>query len=122
VKNRLFYVLFVISLSLCLYLGQVSLVFLNLGLNFGASVSASEVSGSKLILPGLEDYKNGDFLGAISKWKGVLNNLSHGDTVTVSKYLVRAYQQVGQVENAIITLNQLVAYYKKTGAHQEICF
>ncbi len=58
--------------------------------------------------------------GAISKWKGVVNNLSHGDTVTVSKYLVRAYQQVSQIENAIATLNQLVAYYKKTGARQEM--
>ncbi|BDA74046.1 TPR repeat [Calothrix sp. PCC 7716] len=114
-KNRLVYV-FAISLTLCLYFGQVTLIVLN----SGASVSASLVSNSKLIEQGLDDYKNGDFLGAISKWKGVVNNLSDGDTVTVWKYLVRAYQQVGQVENAITTLNQLVAYYKKVGARQEM--
>lgn len=96
-KRRWRSIFFLVSLVFCLGLGRVS---------------AQVVSSS--IQQGLEHYQAGDFQGAIAVWNNALNqNLS--DQVVLLKSLARVYSQVGQFEQAITSLNSLIAYYQKTG-------
>ncbi|BAY50249.1 TPR repeat protein (plasmid) [Scytonema sp. HK-05] len=119
--SRLLNLLFLSSLTVCLCLGQVSLTFRQVQL--GEVVIAQATDWKQLMQQGLKRYTTGDFQGAISSWEAALSSNSKEqseDKVTVLKYLVRAYQQVGQVDRAIATLNQLIAYYQKVGASLQL--
>lgn len=70
---------------------------------------------STLVQQGLDRYQAGDFRGAIEVWQAAMKSDDRADQVTVLKYLVRAYQQVGQEEPAIAQLNRLIAHYRKVG-------
>ena len=96
-KQRLLSVLFLMSILLCLGLGQVS-----------AQVANSPTQ------QGLERYQRGDFQGAIVIWNNALNQ-NPSDQVVLLKYLARVYSQVGQFEQAIASLNPVIANYQKTG-------
>ena len=104
-KQRLLSVLFLMSLLLCLGLGQVS-----------AQVASSPTQ------QGLERYQRGDFQGAITQWELLRNaawnnalNQNSTDRVVLLKYLARVYSQVGQFEQAIASLNPVIANYQKIG-------
>ena len=104
-KQRLLSVLFLMSLLLCLGLGQVS-----------AQVANSPTQ------QGLERYQRGDFQGAITQWELLRNaawnnalNQNPTDQVVLLKYLARVYSQVGQFEQAIASLNPVIANYQKIG-------
>ena len=104
-KQRLLSVLFLMSLLLCLGLGQVS-----------AQVASSPTQ------QGLERYQRGDFQGAITQWELLRNaawnnalNQNPTDQVVLLKYLARVYSQVGQFEQAIASLNPVIANYQKIG-------
>jgi len=96
-KQRLLSVLFLMSILLCLGLGQVF-----------AQVANSPTQ------QGLERYQRGDFQGAIVIWNNALNQ-NPSDQVVLLKYLARVYSQVGQFEQAIASLNPVIANYQKTG-------
>ena len=96
-KQRLLNVLFLMSLVLCLCLGQVS-----------AQVASS------LTQQRLERYQRGDFQGAIAVWNHALNQ-NPNDQVVLLKYLARVYSKVGQFEQAIASINPVIASYQKTG-------
>ncbi|MEI2579680.1 CHAT domain-containing protein [Scytonema sp. PRP1] len=113
--------LFLSSLTVCLCLGQGNLTFRQVQL--GEVVIAQATDWKQLMQQGLKRYTTGDFQGAISSWEAALSSNSKEqseDKVTVLKYLVRAYQQVGQVDRAIATLNQLIVYYQKVGASLQL--
>ena len=98
-KQRLLSVLFLMSLVLCLSLGQVS-----------AQVANSSIQ------QGLEHYQRGDFQGTIAIWNTALNHRPDAeDRIVLLKYLARVYSQVGQFEQAIASLDPVIANYQKTG-------
>ncbi|BAY28071.1 TPR repeat protein [Calothrix sp. NIES-2100] len=112
--RHLLKVLFLSSLTFCLCLSQVSLLFRQVQL--GEVVTAQETDSKQVIQQGLTRYQTGDFLGAISLWEAAISTDSQSeDRVVVLKYLVRGYQQVGQIERAIAILNQLITYYQQVG-------
>ncbi len=111
-KRRWLSVLFLISFALCLGWGQVSLTFKPVVV--GQVVMAQTVDSS--IQQGLERYQSGDFQDAIAIWNNTSNNHpSAEDRIVLLKYLARVYSQVGQVDRAIASFNQLIAYYQKVG-------
>lgn len=109
-------VLFLTSLTLCLWLGhpllrigQVSVV---------ERATAQSPAPTQLVQQGLELYQAGDVQGAIKSWQTALSaeregNSHSSEEVNVRKYLARAYQQVGQLAQAIAQLEQVIAYYRK---------
>ncbi|MBD0303203.1 MAG: CHAT domain-containing protein, partial [Tolypothrix sp. T3-bin4] len=66
---------------------------------------------------GLKLYQAGDIQKAIKSWEADLSNQQyHNDSteeISVRTYLARAYQQVGQISEAIAQLNQVIAYYRQ---------
>ncbi|HEY9611495.1 CHAT domain-containing protein, partial [Allocoleopsis sp.] len=113
---RVWTVLFLASLTLCLWLGhpllrigQVSVVEV---------ATAQSPAPAQLVQQGLEFYQAGDVQGAIKSWQTALSAYqernSHSlEEVNVRKYLARAYQQVSQLTQAIAQLEQVIAYYRK---------
>ncbi len=86
-----------ISLMICLGLGQVS----------AQGVAASVQSG-------LVHYQSGDLTGAIAVWhKALDDDPSEMDRIVLLKSLARAYSQIGQSDQAIDALNLLVIHYQK---------
>lgn len=121
--RRLLGVLFLSSLTLCLWLGHLPLTIERAGL--GEVATAQAPDAKPLVQQGLERYQNGDFQGAIQSWQTALNtypdpNSRSKDAVTVLRYLVRAYQQIGQVDQAIAHLDQLIAHYRQDGNFQQV--
>ena len=113
-NHRLLSILFATTLMICLSSGNVSLT---LGqIRVGESATAQSVDLKLLIQQGVERHKTGDLQGAITVWNTALNNQPGvADRVTILKYLARVYPQVGQVDRAIASLNQLIAHYQKVG-------
>ncbi len=111
-KRRWLSVLFLISFTLCLGWGHISLTFKSIAVDH--VVIAQTVNSS--IQQGLERYQAGDFQGAITLWNTALSNHpSAEDQIVLLKYLARVYSQMGQVNDAIASLNSLIAYYQKIG-------
>jgi Tfp pilus assembly protein PilF len=75
-----------ISFMLCLVCGQVS------AQNTGSPLQAR-----------LERYQTGDFQAAIALWTQALSN-HPTDRILLLKSLARVYAQVGQNDNAIVTI------------------
>jgi CHAT domain-containing protein/tetratricopeptide (TPR) repeat protein len=76
---------------------------------------------ASLLQEGLKHYQAGNFRNAIQVWQS-LNTNSHHSIATnldVQRYLVRAYQQVGQMDQAIAQLNQLIVHYRQIGSWQQ---
>lgn len=83
-------------------------------LPFVAPVRAQTTSVHHLIQQGISDYQKGDFQGAIEVWhQAVSEPLSHetDETVIVRQYLANAYQQLGQLGQAITQLDHAIALY-----------
>lgn len=57
----------------------------------------------------------GDIQGAIKSWEAALSNQqrhsNYSEEINVWAYLARAYQQVGQITEAIAQLKLVIAYY-----------
>jgi CHAT domain-containing protein len=111
-KRRWFSITFLISLLLCIALGQGSLLFVSVALSQAVSIQTSNLS----LQQGLERYQSGDFQGAIAIWNNALRNRPSIEAqITLYKYLARAYSQVGQVDRAITSFNQLLALHENSG-------
>ncbi|XGV98486.1 MAG: CHAT domain-containing protein [Leptolyngbya sp. BL-A-14] len=105
-------VLFFGSLVVCLCLGQWS--FNGKGLVKRTSIAAG---AAQLTQQGWEQYQQGDVQGAIARWQTALTLTSAQPSelrATVLKYLVRADQQIGAMDQAIGHLTQLITYYRQT--------
>ena len=116
-KRRWLSVLFLISFVLCLGWSQVSLTFKPVVV--GQVVMAQTVDSS--IQQGLERYQSGDFQGAIAVWNTTLSHRPNADDrIVLLKYLARVYSQVGQIDRAIASFDQLIAYYQKIGDRTQL--
>ena len=95
-----FKLLFIFSLTVSLLLGQVSLT------------KAQSSNPDMLVQQGVTEYQNQAYQAAIASWQQALEEYreqkDNSSTVIVLENLARAYQQVGQPEQAIAILcNQL---------------
>ncbi|MEH2358480.1 CHAT domain-containing protein [Nostoc sp.] len=112
--RRVWAVIFLTTLTLCLWLAHPSLTIGHQGI---AEIATAK--SSALTQQGLELYQTGDIQGAIKSWQKALSseqdsNSNSADRISVLTYLARAYQQVGQIPEAIAQLKQVIAYYRQT--------
>ncbi|MEH2371604.1 CHAT domain-containing protein [Nostoc sp.] len=115
--RRVWAVLFLTTLTLCLWLAYPSLTIGHQGIAEIATAKSSALT--QLAQQGLELYQAGDIQGAIKSWQKALSssqehNSNLSDKISVLTYLARAYQQVGQIPEAIAQLKQVIAYYRQT--------
>jgi CHAT domain-containing protein len=84
-------------------------------------------SSTDLLQTGLERYQSGDLSGAIQQWQKLLDSRSAAQgsqptteqAIAAQKYLARAYQQVGQIDQAIGLFRQLASHYQQRANWQQ---
>ncbi|MEH2081962.1 MAG: hypothetical protein V7K89_18885 [Nostoc sp.] len=114
--RRIWAVLFFTTLTLCLWLGHPSLTIGHKGI---AEIATAK--SSALIHPvqqGLKLYQAGDIQGAILSWQKALSSAqerksNYAEEINIRTYIARAYQQVGQIPEAIAQLKQVIDYYRQ---------
>ncbi|MBR8839465.1 MAG: CHAT domain-containing protein [Stigonema ocellatum SAG 48.90 = DSM 106950] len=120
---RFWGVLFLSSLVLSLWLGYPPLMGWQIRLLDIAT--AQSPTPSELVQQGISRYQAGDFQSAILSWQTALKayqdrHHTTSDQVTVLKYLVRAYQQVGRIDQAITDLERVITYYRQVRDHKQL--
>lgn len=119
--RRLSSVLFLGSLTLCLWLGHpvVSGLF-----TIGTTVIAQTPNAEQQVQQGVERYEAGEYRAAITVWQAALTEyqkVNDSAKVTiVQENLARAYQQLGQSEQAVIYWQQAIAYYRQNQNLQQV--
>ncbi len=106
-----FKLLFIVSLATSLLLGQVSLT------------KAQSPNPDQLVQQGVTEYQNQSYQAAIALWHQALDNYQEIDNpnqIIVLENLARAYQQVGQPEQAIAFWSQVVERYQQVGNKQQL--
>lgn len=100
--RRFFGFLFLISLTVCLWLGK-PLKSWHLGL--GQVATAQSQNAMQLVQQGIKLYQRGNFRGAIESWQTALNldqkTQNRPKAAIVQENLARAYDQIGQIATAI---------------------
>ena len=120
--RRVLVVLFLSSLTFCLWLEHVP--FTALQARWGEVATAQSPNASLLVQQGIERYKTGDVQGAIASWQTALsayqstNNLAN--QAIVREKLAIAYQQIGQFEQALDHWKQALANYRQQGDFQKV--
>ncbi|MBD1933716.1 MULTISPECIES: CHAT domain-containing protein [Cyanophyceae] len=113
--RRVLVVLFLSSLTFCLWLNHVP--FTALQATWGEVATAQSSNASQLVQQGIEQYKTGDVQGAIASWQTALTayqttkNLAN--VAIVQEKLAIAYRQIGQFEQAINHWKQAIASYRQ---------
>ncbi len=104
------FILFTLTLLLCLILSDFRPQLPS------RLAIAQSPRASQQVQQGVDLYRSGQYWQAIEHWEKSLENTTenHRSTDTL-KYLARAYQQVGQTENAIDYFEQLITHYRQTG-------
>ncbi|MDX2243529.1 MAG: CHAT domain-containing protein [Leptolyngbyaceae cyanobacterium bins.302] len=120
--RRWFMGLFFSSLTLCLCLSSPRIALSTLPFNplpFNhASIEQSAVaSGSQLVQQGVNLYQQGDYKGAIALWQTALQSNQKlpnaSSEAIVRENLARAYQQIGQSEQAITQWDRVAQLYRQ---------
>jgi len=106
--------LFLASLTLCLWLGQ----FLHNGhLSWSASATAQTTNAAQLVQQGVDRYQAGNYLESIKAWKAALEEYQKRNdrpsTALVLENLARAYEQLGQTDQSIAHWEQLSKLYRQ---------
>ncbi len=119
---RLWAVLFLTSLTLCLWLGHPAWRIGQVG---RVEIATAQSPGrGQLVQQGLELYQAGNVQGAIKSWQTALSaykpNSRSEEEASVRKYLARAYQQVGQLAQAISQLDRVIAYYRQINQPKQV--
>jgi tetratricopeptide (TPR) repeat protein len=122
-QHRRFYVrhvlviLFLTTLTICLWLNHVS--FNPLQLRWGEVATAQSANPSQLVQQGIEQYKTGDVQGAIASWQTALtayqSTNDRANEASVQEKLAIAYQQIGQFGEAIAYWKGAIANYRQVG-------
>jgi CHAT domain-containing protein len=116
-SRRFLSVLFCTSLLLCLSLGTFPRTPWH-----GENAAIAQSTEIQQLQAGMQRYQSGDIPGAIQIWQTVLTsmpgltNVGLSDAaINVRKYLVQAYQQVGQMDAAIPLLEELRQHHRAQG-------
>jgi CHAT domain-containing protein/lipopolysaccharide biosynthesis regulator YciM len=106
--HRFLQVLFLTTLLICLFLGQV--------------VYAQTPNFTALVEQGIKDYEAGNFLNAIKHWQEALNQDKNNPSATavVNENLARAYQQIGENKAAIASLSAAINDYSMVRNIQQV--
>ncbi|MBE9167866.1 CHAT domain-containing protein [Pleurocapsales cyanobacterium LEGE 06147] len=119
-KLRFLGVLFLTSLTFCLWLGYVP----STTKQVGELVNAQTADPAQLVNQGIERYSGGDFRGAIARWQTALDvyqkSNNPASTAIVSENLARAYQQLGESEEAPNYWEPAIDYYRASGNWQQL--
>ena len=119
-SRRLLGILFLISLTFCLCLGQSPLNVSRLG----KVASAQSLEASQLVQQGVELYQDGNFREAIAQWQTALTIYQDTKNPTneaiVLENLARAYGQTGQINQAIGNWEQAIANYRQVENWQQV--
>jgi CHAT domain-containing protein len=114
--RRLLGVLFLSSLLLCLGLGQIPWQ--------SGLVVALTVDAKQQVQRGVDRYRAGEYRGAIELWKTALQEFQKTDNkasqAIVRGNLARAYQQIGQSQQAISQWEEVVQLYRHLGNHPQV--
>jgi tetratricopeptide (TPR) repeat protein len=101
--RRFLVVLFLSSLTFCLWLNHVP--FTTRQARWVTLATAQSPNTSQLIQQGIEQYKAGDVQGAIASWQTALSAYQRTNSLAneaiVQEKLAIAYRQIGQFEQAI---------------------
>lgn len=115
--RRVLVVLFLSSLTFCLWLNHFS--FTALQARWGEVATAQSPNASQLVQQGIEQYRAGDVQGAIASWQTALSAYqstnNHANAAIVREKLAIAYQQIGQFEQAIDHWKEAIANYRSSG-------
>jgi tetratricopeptide (TPR) repeat protein len=120
--RRILVVLFLSSLTFCLWLNHVP--FTALQARWGTVATAQSPNASLLVQQGIEQYRAGEVQSAIASWQTALsayqstNNLAN--QAIVREKLAIAYQQIGQFEQALDHWKQAIANYRSSGDFQKV--
>jgi len=115
--RRILVVLFLSSLTICLWLNHVPLTALQA--RWGTLATAQPPNTSQLVQQGIERYKTGDVQGAIASWQTALtayqSTNDRANEAMVREKLAIAYQQIGQFGEAIDYWKGAIANYRQVG-------
>jgi tetratricopeptide (TPR) repeat protein len=120
--RRVLVVLFLSSLTFCLWLGHSP--FTAWQARWPEVATAQSPNATQLVQQGIEQYRAGDVQGAIASWQTALsayqstNNLAN--QAIVREKLAIAYQQIGQFEQALDHWKQAIANYRSSGDFQKV--
>lgn len=107
-----FKLLFILSLTVSLYLGQVSLT------------QARTPIPIQLVQQGVNKYQNQEYQAAITLWHRALSSYQttadNPNAVIILENLARAYQQIGQTEQAIAFWSQVSDLYQQVGNRRQL--
>jgi len=114
--RRVLVVLFLCSLTICLWLNHIS--FTGTGqTTWGTAATAQSSNASQLVQQGIEHYRTGDVQDAIASWQTALSAYQSTDNLAnqtiVREKLAIAYQQIGQFGEAINHWKQAIASYRQ---------
>ena len=121
-SRRLLGILFLSSLTLCLWLNQVSSAPWQ---RISNTVTTTQPNHpSQLVQQGVELYQRGDFLEAIEHWQTALtayqSTNNRRNAAIVRENLARAYQQIGQTSQAISYWEQAINHYRQLENWQQV--
>lgn len=120
--QRFLGLLFVCSLTFCLWLGYSPLLIWQEQQE--EAVYAQSPDANQLMRQGVESYEVGKLQDAIKHWEAALKisqkNNNRALEADVNKYLARAYQQTGQLSQSIASWDKVIAYYNKAGNVQQV--
>lgn len=115
--------LFLISLTVCLWLGQTQHSALSTQ-HPTLSTQSSRGDAAQLVQQGVERYRVGDYQGAIALWQSALTSYRTAKNLPnqaiVLENLARAYRQLGQNEQAIAQWNQVITVYRQQGNVKQV--
>ncbi|MEH2083193.1 MAG: CHAT domain-containing protein [Nostoc sp.] len=115
--RRFLVVIFLSSLTFCLWLNDVT--FTVLQTRWGELATAQPPNPSRLVQEGIEQYRTGDLQEAIASWQTALssykNTNNQDNAAIVREKLAIAYQQAGQFEEAINYWKEAIANYRSLG-------
>lgn len=115
--RRVLVVLFLTSLTFCLWLDRIP--FTTLQARWGEVANAQSPNASQLVQQGIERYKTGDVQGAIVLWQTALtayqSTNNRANEAIVREKLAIAYQQIGQFSEAIDYWKSAIANYRSSG-------
>ena len=108
-------VLFLCSLTFCLWLSDIPLITKH-PLS-GQVVNAKITDANQLVNQGVKYYESGDFQSAINQWLEALKSYQNTKNVKneaiVRENLARTYQQIGQTSEAIKHWQQVTSIYRQ---------
>ncbi|MBD2075655.1 CHAT domain-containing protein [Phormidium sp. FACHB-592] len=119
--RRVLVVLFLSSLTICLWLNHLSFTG---QVTWGTAATAQSPNPSQLVQKGIEHYRTGDMQAAIAVWQTALSDYQSTNNLTnqiiVREKLAIAYQQIGRFEATIDQWKHAIANARQQGAFVQV--